>query len=429
MPQRSKLDLTKFDFSKEEIRAINELVFEELTQAPELAALHSIWTGIEYKKQIGFITGSGLVGKKKQGCNPQAQDWNINTRAVEWDPVDWQIIITECADNLNDTAATYCRNNGVRIDDLTDTDYMDILVTVLKDAIKDFLIRLVWFNDKDAANYHVSELPTAAATEQTAGSALVGTVYLAVTATTEGAVKCALANGTVIYLAGSAATGNAEEGKVYYSKDTENKTSVVDGGIITAGLDVEYFNLLDGFFKQLQAAVTADSTKLVTIAANNEASKAAQLAAMTPNAAYNVLNTMYYKLKPNVRKRGKARFYITQTIADGYEQYLSSVEHHELTYHNLVDGLKAFKFRGVDVVPMPIWDEMIQGYNDLGDTYYKPHRAVLIEQENLAVGTPEEESFDELDVFYDKPSHVNHIEAAGRIDAELLNFDRFVFGQ
>lgn len=69
-------------------------------------------------------------------------------------------------------------------------------------------------------------LPTAAATAQTAGSALVGTVYLAVEATTAGAVKCAKADKTIIYLNGEAATGNAESGKVYYSKDTDNKTFV-----------------------------------------------------------------------------------------------------------------------------------------------------------------------------------------------------------
>lgn len=354
---KAKLDLSKFNFSEEQVRAINELVYEELISTPELDALHSIWTGIEYKKEIGFITTHGLVGKKKQGCNPTAHDWEINTRKVVWDPVQWQVLITECADKLNNTAAYYSKNHGVRMDDLTDTDYMDIMKTVLAEAIKEALFRFIWFNDKDAAN----------------------------------------------------ASGGGS-------------------GIITAGLDLDYFNLLDGFFKQLQVAVTADPTRLVTIAANNEATKEAQLAAMTPEASYNLLNSMYYKLPVKVRASGKARFMVTQTIVDAYEQYLSG-KNLEITYENLVEGIKSFKFRGVTVIPVPKWDEMIQAYNDLGTSFYKPHRALFIEQENLAVGFPSEESYEEVDIFYDKTTKLNHVEAADQLDAELLNFERFVYAQ
>lgn len=70
------------------------------------------------------------------------------------------------------------------------------------------------------------DLPTAAVSSQTAGQAISGTVYEGVTATTEGAVKCAKSDKTIVYLAGTAATGTAAEGKTYYTKDTANKTTV-----------------------------------------------------------------------------------------------------------------------------------------------------------------------------------------------------------
>lgn len=70
------------------------------------------------------------------------------------------------------------------------------------------------------------QLPTAAESSQTAGSAISGTVYVEVEATTEGAVKCAFSNGTIIYLNGTKATGNAVAGTKYYTKDTSNKTTV-----------------------------------------------------------------------------------------------------------------------------------------------------------------------------------------------------------
>jgi hypothetical protein len=69
-------------------------------------------------------------------------------------------------------------------------------------------------------------LPTAAVSAQTAGSPIVGTVYEGVTATTANAVKCAKSDKTIVYLAASAATGNASADKTYYTKDTSNTTTV-----------------------------------------------------------------------------------------------------------------------------------------------------------------------------------------------------------
>ncbi|MCD8293684.1 MAG: hypothetical protein LUE27_00345, partial [Clostridia bacterium] len=146
------LDLTNFTFTAEQIRDINELVFDEILHAPDLNAIHTLYTGIEYDKEIGFISGAGLVGKKAQGCDPETQDWNINTRKVTWTPKGWEIYLDECASDLENTAALYCMNKGTRIDDLTDTDYMAIYVQVLTDAVKDAMYRMVWFGDTAAAN-------------------------------------------------------------------------------------------------------------------------------------------------------------------------------------------------------------------------------------------------------------------------------------
>lgn len=418
-----KIDLSKFTFTAEQIRAINELIIEWVSEAPELNAIHDFWTGIEYDKEVGFITSAGLVGKKKQGCNPETQDWNINTRKVTWKPVAWEVYLDECADDLENTAAVYCKNKGVRMDDLTDTDYMDIVVTVLQTAILEFFYRLIWFNDKDAENVDWETLNKATVSEQTAGSAIVGTVYAGVEATTAGAVKCIAASG-IVYLSATAATGNAESGKIYYSKSAETQTVNV-GGLITEDVDTEYFDLLDGLFKQLQAAVAAGEAKHISISANAESTKAEQLAALTPDAAFKVLDDMYYALPAKVRAAGKIRFLVTQTIADGYERYLQGKNITE-TYHNLVDGIRALRIHGVDVIPMPIWDSQIQGYFDLGDTFYKPHRAVLAEQTNLAVGIPAEEVLDEVDVWYDKTSRKNYMLAQDKLDTELLDGTRVV---
>ena len=58
------------------------------------------------------------------------------------------------------------------------------------------------------------------------GSALpVGTVYEAVASTVETAVKTATAEKVVVYLAAAVSTGNAVEGKVYYTKSASEKSN------------------------------------------------------------------------------------------------------------------------------------------------------------------------------------------------------------
>lgn len=347
----STINFSTFAFSAEQIRDINELVFDELLHAPDLDFIHTMFSGIVYDKEIGFIGGSGLVGKAGQGCSPEAQDWNIATRKVVWTPKEWEIFLDECAQDLKNTAAVYALNKGTRVDDLTDTDYMAIVVKVLTEAVKDFMYRLAWFNDVNADN-----------------------------------------------------VGNS--------------------GILTAGVDKSYFNILDGLWKQIFTAVTAKPALGVTIAANAQTTKAAQMQ-LSANDAYDILTKMYYAAPIEMRGNGKMRFLVTQSIADAYQQYLTG-KGIESTYKNLVDGVQSLSFLGVPVIPMPVWDKNIQSYNDLGATYYKPHRAVLIEKENLGIGSASENAFGEFDIWYDKTSRKNYVLLKDKFDAKLLNGERFV---
>lgn len=436
MSNSINFDLANFTFTAEQIRDINELVYEGIERLPELSAIHQFYPGIIYDKEVGFITGGGLIGKKGQGCDPQTQDWKVSTRKVLWQPKEWEIFLDECADDLKNTMVLYAMNQGTRVDDLTDTDYMAIVVEVLIGAVYKFMYRLIWMSDTDAEEVDYNDYPLAAATQQTAGSALEGTVYLAVPKTTDGAVKCALANGTIIYLSGTAASGNAEADTTYYSKDTDNPVTVNEGGYITEDVDPEYFDIIDGLFKQLRGLVADDNTRGVTITANGKTSKADQMGEMTPDSAYSLLSTMWYKAPIKLRQTkadtnvdNRPKFLVTQSIADAYEQYLIG-KGIDRTYVNLVEGVQVLSFLGVPVVPMAIWDEMIQAYNDLGDTYFKPHRALLTTKSVLAVGTPNgEREFGEFDIWYDKTSRKNYILLKDKLDAKIANPDHFIYAE
>lgn len=500
MPQANiNFDLSKFTFTAEQIRDINELVYEGVERLPEISAIHQMWGGIVYNKEVGFITQGGLVGKKGQGCDPELQDWGIGTRKMLWEPKEWEIYLGECANDLKDTMVVYSMRTGTNVDDLTDTDYMNIVVEVLVGAVYKFMYRLIWMNDKDAENVDYESLavaavasltavPTAAATQQTTGEALVGTVYEVSTAANK--VKCALADGTVVYLSPTAATGTAVEGHTYYSKDTEHKITPIEGtvymgvakgtlgatkctlsngtivylaadaatgvaqegkiyysktgttqevnagGIITQDVDTGYFDIIDGLFKQLRAFVAEDDKRGITIDANSQSTKAEQMAYMTPERAFNLLSAMWYKaplklrnMKADQNADNRPKFLVTQSIADAYEQYLIG-KGIDRTYVNLVEGVQVLAFLGIPVVPLGIWDEMIQSYNDLGTTFFKPHRALLTTKPVLAVGTPNTgRMYGDFEIWYNKDERRTKILLKDKADAKIANPDFFIYAE
>lgn len=358
-----ELDLSQFTFTAEQIRDINELVYEGIMRLPEISAIHQMWGGIIYDKEVGFIMEGGLVGKAGQGCDPEPQDWSIPTRKVVWEPKEWEIFLKECAEDLKNTAAIYSMRTGTEIDNLTDTDFMNIVVEVLIGAVYKMLYRIIWLNDV-----------------------------------------------------------NAEEAS--------------DGGTYTDGLDLDYFNIIDGLFNQLRVLVTADSKRGVSIAANAQATYAAQMSGMTPQDAYDLLSTMWYQapiklraMKADINADNRPKFLVTQSIADAYEQYLIGMNLPQ-TFINLTEGVQVLSFLGVPVVPMPIWDEMIQAFQDLGSSWYNPHRALLTSKSVLAVGSPTRgKLFGEFDIWYDKTKRGNYILLKDKIDAKIANPDHFIYAE
>lgn len=351
----SKIDFSKFTFTAEQVRDINELVFDKILHAPDLEFIHTLYPGIVYDKEVGFLTGGGLVGVADSGCGGEAQDYQIGSRVVKWEPKRWIVKISECYSDLEQTATVYAMKTGTDVADLTDTDYMAIVVEFLTQSLRDFYYRVAWFGDTTAEN-------------------------------------------------------------------------VSDGGQITNGLSLDYFSLIDGFWKQLTAGVTADSALGVTIAANAQTSKKAQFDNFTPEDAYNTLSAMYFNAPLEMRASGNMRFLVTQSVADKYQQYLMG-QGIESQYKNLVDGVPSLSFAGIPIVPLMIWDKMIQSYQNLGSTFYKPHRAVLIEKLNLAIGTGSTSSLADMNIWYSNDTDLNNIKMRDTIDAKLLNPARFMLAQ
>jgi hypothetical protein len=343
------LDFTRFNFTAEQIRDVNELIFDDILESPEITLICTLYPGIVFDRQIGFIGEGGLVGVKGQGCNPTPQAWKIGTREVTWEPRSWEILIADCWKDLEQTAAAYALNTGVDVADFTDSDYYAIVAQVLTVSIKKFIIRLFWFNDTGADN-------------------------------------------------------------------------VSNGGIITSGVDTAYFDIINGLWKQLLMQVAANPRQRVVVTENAALTYAAQ--DLTPDNAAKYLQQLKYKAPITLRNKENAIVPMTQSFYDAWEMYLQG-KNLESTYVNLVDGRKVLKAYGMTLIPVPIWDEMIGEFENTGTKLNNPHRALYIQKEILAVGVDGDDSFEKMNVWYNKDERTVKTELMGKADAKLLNPAQF----
>lgn len=208
--------------------------------------------------------------------------------------------------------------------------------------------------------------------------------------------------------------------RIAFFSDTEAK-NVSDGGVIKDGVDVDYFNLIDGIWKQLFAGVTAGTTPRVTISANSEATKSAQINNINSQAV-DVLNDMIASAPPRLRQADNAIIYVTQSFATGLEaQLLSTYYGSELQWQSLFNGIRETTYRGIRIRVVPLFDEIIQSYEGDATAYNMPHRAIYTTFPNLALGVNGTDAFAQLDIFFDRTTRLNHIYATDKMGAMVID--------
>ena len=201
----------------------------------------------------------------------------------------------------------------------------------------------------------------------------------------------------------------------------KNATDVANGGVITNATDVPYFTLTNGLFQQLFAGVTAGTTPRVTITANAQTTKAAQMAGIATEAV-DVLDAMINNASPALRQQSDQIIYVTQSFADGLEaQLLKTYYGSELHWTALFNGIRETSYRGIRLRVLPQFDEIIQGYEGTATAYNAPHRAVYTTERNLALGVNGTDEFASLRISFDETTLLNHIYATDKLGAMVLD--------
>lgn len=207
----------------------------------------------------------------------------------------------------------------------------------------------------------------------------------------------------------------------FNDKDAE---LVDDGGVITDGTDLAFFNRIDGFWKQLFAIGTSNPVrKTAGLTVKNAAASYALQEFNSTDTTNKVVSKTLQNMRfgSDSRLRGKQNlvYTVTQSVADQYEREL--IEYNvAYTTDRLENGVAVLKTGGITVISFEFWDRIIREFFDNGTTFHLPHRALLSVPENVQLGTEEEGTLTGYKVWYSDDTDNVFVKFGFNIDAKVI---------
>lgn len=204
--------------------------------------------------------------------------------------------------------------------------------------------------------------------------------------------------------------------RLYWFGD-KSADNVVDGGIITNGIDPKYFKICDGFFKRLFAITAANPNQHVEIDANSASTYKEQREAFRqPNVATDIFDRVIYDADIRIRQADDASILCTRSAADALAIDLKRKVGSNLHWESLFNGLvSATEYNGHTIYAINKWDEMIATYEDNGTTLNKPHRILYTPKSNLFAGIASSDLVAQLKIWFSDDDQVNRMLASDQV--------------
>ena len=142
-------------FNGKEIMSLAQNIFERVFVKPQLSSILTVITGIKAKEQIGFLGKIGLVGRNiGSSCAPTVSEEGITASDKFWEPAAIEDRFSQCWKDIKNSFFIWGTKNGIKIADLTDTEYIQFLEERFADAVWEAVLRIAYFGDTDAANVY-----------------------------------------------------------------------------------------------------------------------------------------------------------------------------------------------------------------------------------------------------------------------------------
>lgn len=143
----SGLNFSNLTPSNGAVQSLRELV--KLATFDE-AALGSLVNFIPNQldgKKLGLIGGFGLLGVAATGCDPTYGSDLVKTSEKTWDIKEFAIAEAICFEDIKNALVKAAANKKTSVDDLTDTEYMDIISPLIEKGYKEAMLRFAFFGD------------------------------------------------------------------------------------------------------------------------------------------------------------------------------------------------------------------------------------------------------------------------------------------
>lgn len=209
--------------------------------------------------------------------------------------------------------------------------------------------------------------------------------------------------------------------RIAYFAD-EDAENVYDGGVITDDIDVAYFNMIDGVWKQLfDEYTTTPNASITKNAASTYALQRFDSTDTTNKVVHGYFSEMIDEGDERLTGDPNAVFQVTWSVWRQYQKELQqSVATNELAWTMTQEGKKILAYNGIPVVPMRFWDRNINLYENTTVKWNKPHRILLTVPTNIVVGTEESDMMSQMVTWYEKKDRTVYTDIAWRMDALML---------
>lgn len=210
----------------------------------------------------------------------------------------------------------------------------------------------------------------------------------------------------------------------WFGDQAAANTNAVPAGVITPGIDVAYFNIINGFFQQLAVIYAADANRITAVAGNNQLTYALQGTVLTNALAYANLNTVIDAALPELIAQPDRVLLVTHSIAQRVRRQLQALGV-AFDVKLMINGIEFQTWDGIKMYSIPLWDQWIRAYENNGIRWNNPHRIVYTTISNLNIGMACTSLFENVNSFYDPTTRKNRIEAVDAFDAKIFD-DRLV---
>lgn len=197
--------------------------------------------------------------------------------------------------------------------------------------------------------------------------------------------------------------------------------NISGGGVITNGVAVADYQLIDGFWKQIFADVTNTLTPRVTITENAAASFAAQIT-FTEDRAYQLMKAVYNAADSRLRVRPDKVFMVSGWLfRNRIDQKESLTPQLESFAARQDEEFESDQYRNIPIINMEnVWDRWLEPDFSTGVVVDRPNRILLTTLSNVVAGFDASSAITNFETWFERKDEEVYFKGLYKADVKTL---------